>query len=423
MDEQGEAQRITIYVGEGDRARGRNLYSAVLELLRREGASGATATRGLAGFGTHGRIHTEGIEVLATDLPIRIEWIDTPERVARLLPQLRSLVGEGMIVQEPVTVLHHSPLGDQDPLTQPVSAIMHTEVVSVPAATSLDHVVRLLLERGLRSLPVVDTSGRVVGIITDGDLLRGARLVARLGVHKALSAEELRAELAALSASGATVDEIMTRGLVTARADESVRTAVERMVRHRLKRLPVLNDAGRLVGMVSRIDVFRAVAQLQASGVLEEETIQGGRTAAELMHSDVPTVDPDAPLEQSARRRVVVVDADRHVLGIITDGDLLRRSQQRRHPGLVDRLRTLLTGHERVESPLPSAGERASELMTTPVITVHPEAHLGEALQLMTEHAVKRLPVVDQEGRLLGLLGRSSVLRGLLGAEDKAAST
>ncbi|MFN3331874.1 MAG: CBS domain-containing protein, partial [Caldilinea sp.] len=113
-------------------------------------------------------------------------------------------------------------------------------------------------------------------------------------------------------------------------------------------------------------------------------------------------------------RRVVVIDENRHVLGINSDGDLLRRTQQKYHPGLLARLRNVLVGEETVTQVLPDAGERAADLMTTPVITVQPDTPLSEALQLMTTHAVKRLPVVDAEGRLVGLLGRASVLRGLL---------
>ncbi len=54
--------------------------------------------------------------------------------------------------------------------------------------------------------------------------------------------------------------------------------------------------------------------------------------------------------------------------------------------------------------------------MTAPALTVRPETPLADALQLMLAHQIKRLPVVDAEGRLLGLLGRASLLRGLLQA-------
>jgi len=110
----------------------------------------------------------------------------------------------------------------------------------------------------------------------------------------------------------------------------------------------------------------------------------------------------------------VVIDADRHVVGIITDGDLLRRSQSHTQAGLVDRLRHLLTGRHAAVAVLPDVDERATELMTAPAITIGIDKPLSEALQIITHHAIKRLPVVDGKARLVGLLDRASVLRGLL---------
>ena len=73
---QGKAYRVTIYASEGDHYRGKPLYLALLEMLRREGASGATATRGLASFGAHSRLHTASLTDLSAALPIIIEWVD-----------------------------------------------------------------------------------------------------------------------------------------------------------------------------------------------------------------------------------------------------------------------------------------------------------------------------------------------------------
>ena len=176
----------------------------------------------------------------------------------------------------------------------------------------------------------------------------------------------------------------MTRPVVTVRAGDKVRTAVAQMTKHGLKRLPVVNDSGQLVGILSRLDVFRAVEYQQAALGADEETPHTGRTVAELMHADVPTVLPAArleeivqALEQSQRRRAVVVDEQRRVVGIITDGDLLRRSQQGQQPGLLSRLRSLVTGQAEVVTALPDAGETAATLMTAPVFTVHMDTPSG----------------------------------------------
>ncbi len=416
----GEAIRVTIYIGESDRYRGASLHTAILELLRSEGASGATVTRAISGFGARSRIRTGAIEVLSVDLPIRIEWIDTAPRVERLLPKVRQMVGDGLIIREAVNVVHYSMGRDYNPLDLAVSRIMRDDVTAVQPSAPVAQVVTLLLERGVRSLPIIDDDGRLLGILTDGDLLHRAGLTARLSLQKDLPAEQAGALLAALRQSPLTAGEIMTTPVISVRGDESVRTAVARMVKHNLKRLPVVSEDERLIGMVTRIDVFRAV-EMQQGSVVEPEVPRRGHSIETLMHADVPAVGPEATLEEivralesSQRRRAVVIDENRRVLGIISDGDLLRRSQQKHHPGLMARLRGLLVGDEPIEQVLPDAGERAADLMTTPVITVQLDTPLTTALQLMTNHAVKRLPVVDAEGRLVGLLGRASVLRGLL---------
>lgn len=421
MQMQGLATRVTIYIGESDHYHGRNLYTAILERLRGEGAAGATVTRAVAGFGAHSRIHTANIETLSADLPIRIEWVDLPERVERLLPQVRRMVGDGLITLETVEVAQYSTGYNQDPMGQPVGNIMRREVVTVRPETPVAELVTLLLERGVRSLPVVGADGDLVGIITDGDLLKRAGLASRLGLQPALAEQGLRQQLAALRTSSATAADVMTAPVITVRAGDKVRALVGKMVRHGLKRLPVVDDGDRLVGIVSRLDVFRAVEYQQVQTETDDEPPHVGRTVAELMHADVPTVGPDArleeivqALEQSRRRRAVVVDGERHVLGIITDGDLLRRSRQAAHPGLLARLRSLVGGQEEITAALPDADETAAELMTAPAITVQITTSIAEALHLMTEHAVKRLPVVDAESHLVGLLGRASVLRGLL---------
>lgn len=419
MQLQGKAYRVCIYIGEGDRHRGQPLYMALVEFLRKEGASGATVLRGLAGFGAHSRIHTATVLALSADLPIVVEWIDAVEQVERLLPQIRRMVNDGLITLEEIQVVQYAGGRRSDPLEQPVGDLMRN-ATTVDAETPLEQVFNLLLDRGYRSLPVVDEERRLVGIITAGDLLERAGLQARLGLQGALTGEQLRAQLLALQRSGLCARDIMTHPVITVEASDKVRTAVARMREFGLKRLPVVNEERRVVGMLSRIDVLRAI-EYHGSGQ-EGETFAPlrGHSVTELMVRDTPVVAPDARLEQiiealeaSQRRRAIVVDDKRRVLGIITDGDLLRRSRHRRHPGLLARLRNLL-GAEETPPPLPDADETAADLMTTPAITIRAETPLTEALALMVEHKVKRLPVVDEEGRLLGLLGRASLLHALL---------
>jgi PII-like signaling protein len=99
--------RVRAYFGERDKHHGTPLWNAFLELLRREGAAGATVTRGLAGYGAHSKIHAASLVDLSSDLPLVLEWIDSEERVARLLPMIEEMLQGGLITTEPVTIVRY----------------------------------------------------------------------------------------------------------------------------------------------------------------------------------------------------------------------------------------------------------------------------------------------------------------------------
>ena len=97
MLKEGPAKKVSIYVGEDHQYHGQSLYSAILNFLFYRGVSGASVVRGIAGFGADHHLHTTRIERLTEDLPIKIEFIETPEKVEELLPKLRELAGTGLI--------------------------------------------------------------------------------------------------------------------------------------------------------------------------------------------------------------------------------------------------------------------------------------------------------------------------------------
>lgn len=97
MLSKGPAKKVTIYVNEDTRYHHGPLYEAILTYLLHNGASGATVSRCLAGFGEHRQMHTPKIEALAEHIPVRIEFIDTPERLDALLPTLYEMVSDGLI--------------------------------------------------------------------------------------------------------------------------------------------------------------------------------------------------------------------------------------------------------------------------------------------------------------------------------------
>ena len=100
-----EAERLRIYIGESDKFEGRPLYEVIVEQARRHGLAGATVLRGTLGFGANSRIHSAKILRLSEDLPMVIEIIDKPERIAAILPEIDSMLGEGLVTREAVHVI------------------------------------------------------------------------------------------------------------------------------------------------------------------------------------------------------------------------------------------------------------------------------------------------------------------------------
>jgi len=110
----GRGVRVRCYFGERDRHDGKALWSALLEFLRASGASGATVTRGVAGYGAHSKIHAVSLVDLSSDLPLVLEWVDSEDRVAELLPHLEEMLHGGMITTDPVEIVRYQPHVDKE---------------------------------------------------------------------------------------------------------------------------------------------------------------------------------------------------------------------------------------------------------------------------------------------------------------------
>jgi uncharacterized protein len=106
---EGDARRVSVYVGSHDTWHGQNLAAAIVERCRSMGLAGATLTRGIMGFGKNSRIHRAHLLGLSDDLPERIEVVDRPERIDELLPVLDEMVHGGLVVVEDVRVVRYGP--------------------------------------------------------------------------------------------------------------------------------------------------------------------------------------------------------------------------------------------------------------------------------------------------------------------------
>jgi uncharacterized protein len=106
---EGERTLMRIHIGESDKWEGKALYQAIVELLRREHFSGATVLRGVGGYGSSSRYHTDKILRLSQDLPVVIEVVEDSERIEQILPKLDQMVGGGLITLEKVRVILYRP--------------------------------------------------------------------------------------------------------------------------------------------------------------------------------------------------------------------------------------------------------------------------------------------------------------------------
>ncbi|MHB8958081.1 MAG: DUF190 domain-containing protein [Candidatus Limnocylindrales bacterium] len=413
---QGSARgtRVQVFIGEAEQEGHTPRYLALLEYLRREGAAGATVTRGIAGFGANSRIKTSTILRLSVDLPVVLTWIDAPERVERLLPGLRSRSGSGIITVEEVEIAGYGGRRlEQLRFDLQVRDVMRADVVSVREDAPVRSAVEALIGQEFRSLPVVDSAGMLRGIVANTDLIERGGLPARLELLTAMPEAARAAVLDGLPER--QVGDVMHGEPVTLRLEDTVSTATRRMSDSRLKRLPVVDDVGRLAGIISRADVLRAVAESFPRGAAEGASHPGARTAGDVMRTDVPVVRADAPLRDvvdavaSTRlNRAVVVDEHDKVLGVISDADVLASVEASARPGVVGALMRV--------GGAPGGKARAADLMHADAPVVPGSASLAETAHLMVAHRRKILPVVDEAGRLLGVIDRADLLHAASGA-------
>jgi PII-like signaling protein len=101
----GPAKKVSIYVGEDQQYHGHALYAAILDYLFSHGVFIADAVRAIAGFGGDHKMHTARILDLMENLPVKIEFIESAEKLNEILPKLQEMVGTGLIeVQDTVVI-------------------------------------------------------------------------------------------------------------------------------------------------------------------------------------------------------------------------------------------------------------------------------------------------------------------------------
>jgi CBS domain-containing protein len=144
-----------------------------------------------------------------------------------------------------------------------VKDVMTRNVISVGADEPILKAARLMLQNSISGLPVIDATGKLVGIVTEGDFLRRGEIRTQRQRPKWLEFVVGPGRMAAeyVRTSGRKVDEVMTPDPLSITEDDSLEAVVEQMERHRVKRLPVIRG-GHMVGIVSRANLMHALVSI-----------------------------------------------------------------------------------------------------------------------------------------------------------------
>lgn len=418
---------IEVYTSEEARWQKAPVWNAIVDHVRRCGiAARCMVTRGTAGCYENGEVATSSIEILSFNMPVKVDVILPEAELEAVLPGIEQMVTDGIVLVEERSVHVHRTRKRLIPRQLRVKDAMTASPQTVREDTPVSEVIRLLLSHGFNAVPVVDAAGRPVGIITQGDLIARAGMPVRLGLLAQFEARQVEDYLEAIASRKA--GEIMTRPVRTVQEDNPLSSAVDLMLKQGLKRLPVVNAEGLLTGILARADVFRVITSAAPDwrAIREQQVAVGNvTTVGGIMRRDTHTVLPDTPIEDVVRvidtddiQRVAVVDEQGRFLGMIFDSALFALfsgHQEGLWEHLMRRLPFTEIARKHKELMLRGGARTASDAMETDITTVRETTPTEDAIRLMVEKGIKRLPVVDEQGLFKGMVSRDSVLRAGVG--------
>jgi CBS domain-containing protein len=255
-----------------------------------------------------------------------------------------------------------------------VEDIMSRDPLYVEDSTFLTKARQMIRDNHVRGLPVVDSKGIVLGIVTNQDMLRVTSTKSNVTV------------------SGYVVQAPVVTGKMT------ILDAARLMLREKRSLLPVVESEGvhKLLGVVSLLDVFMNIDLEKAPE----------KQVSEIMTTKVVTTRPDDPVTKIWD---LMVEEDFTGLPVVKDGKLI---------GMITRFDllkgTARIGKESERRPADSMQMTVEKFMSTPLYSVTPEDSVRKAIELMLKHEVGRMSVVDG-GKLVGIVDRNDLIKGYLG--------
>ena len=405
------------------RCDGKYLSEAILDHIRKlKAPARCVVFKGIGGCTENGEVSTQKIMDLSLNQPIKIEIVLPSAEADAVMADLQEMVSDGILGTRPLTVSSHRTQKRLFPPQTRVRNVMTPEPVSVQTGEPADQVMKMLLSANFTGMPVVDTENRPVGVVSQSDLIYRAGMPVRLALMAQSDPERLKAVIQGLA--GKITQDIMTQPAVTVQETDPLTHAVDTMLKNEVKRLPVVNEAGSLTGILSRMDIFQTITREAPDWERMQNHhvhIANSQYVSEIMRRDTQTVAPETPvhevlaiIDNNDIQRVAVVDPDGRLLGLISDRNLLSAFSDQA-PGIWEILSKLVPFSDKskhtgkVREKL--GDQPAQAVMKTDPITIGESAGIDEAISLMTQHSIKRLPVVDNEGIFKGMISRETLLK------------
>lgn len=269
-----------------------------------------------------------------------------------------------------------------------IMAIAGKEVITVPPTKTIKEAAEIMIEHEFRRLPVADPgSKKLLGIVTAMDILD---FLGGGSKYDLISKKHNDNFLAAINEP---VKEIMTRDVFTAKPKDSIKKCVDTMTNYNVGSLPVVDNDGKLVGIITERDFALALA-----GVLTDELVE------DIMIKNVITATPGTPIESSSKimvrnnlRRIPVVEEGK-LVAMVTSTDILRFF------GDKDMFATMTSN-----SGLDVLDKKISEIMKPNISVTEPNVRLGDLCELFAEKNIGGVPVVE-DGQLVGIITERDIL-------------
>ena len=270
---------------------------------------------------------------------------------------------------------------------------MTSPVIVISPNDTLSYARNLMLKNGISSLIVVDKE-LPVGVLTSTDFLKTM----------------MRGELMRRPWSEIVVREVMTENPITVKMTYSIVDAARMMIRNQISTLPVIDNDGKLSGIIKRSDLVRAFA----------ENYEGWYKVSDLMDVSPPTISPFAPItavldkiSEKPYYKVLVLDGER-VVGIIAKRDLIFIEPSKFVIGEKYIKRDTLLEKGRTGGVRFYLIPLANDIMSTNLITIYPDSDASDAANQMSKKGIGCLPVISKEdGRALGLITKHEITMAL----------